>query len=76
MRKQIDDDFPYGKLTVVKDDLPPPDQLWIPDDGVKVTLKLTRRSIQFFKSLARKKRSKYQRLIRELVDHYTVRNSA
>lgn len=75
MKRKEEFEFPRT-FRIIKDDLPPPDQLWIPDDGVKVTLRLTRRSVKFFKSVARKKRSKYQRLIRELIDHYSVRHSA
>ena len=54
----------------VADTLPPPDQLVIPDDGVKVTLTLRRQSVDFFKQVARKNRVPYQRMIRSLVDEY------
>jgi len=72
MRKKNEEDFPVGRLVVVEDDLPGPEELWTPEDSVKVTLKLTRRSIQFFKNVARKRRAKYQRLIRDLVDRYST----
>ncbi len=55
----------------IADTLPPPDQLVIPDDGVKVTLTLSRQSVDFFKQAARKQRVPYQRMIRSLVDEYT-----
>jgi len=54
----------------VADALPPPDQLVIPDDGVKVTLTLSRQSVDFFKLAARKHHVSYQRMIRSLVDEY------
>ena len=54
----------------VADALPPPDQLVIPDDGVKVTLTLSRQSVDFFKQAARKHHVPYQRMIRSLVDEY------
>jgi len=54
----------------VADTLPPPDQLVIPDDGVKVTLTLSRHSVEFFKQVARKNRVPYQRMIRSLIDEY------
>ncbi|HEX4368173.1 MAG TPA: hypothetical protein VH023_15155 [Rhodopila sp.] len=54
----------------VADTLPPPDQLVIPDDGVKVTLTLSRQSVDFFKQVARKHHVPYQRMIRNLVDEY------
>jgi hypothetical protein len=54
----------------VTDTLPPPDQLVMPDDGVKVTLTLSRQSVEFFKQVARKNHVPYQRMIRSLVDEY------
>ena len=58
----------------VADTLPPPDQLVLPDDGVKVTLTLSRQSVDFFKEVARKNRIPYQRMIRSLVDEYARRH--
>ena len=62
-----------GELRRVTDMLPPPDQLVPRDDTVKVTLALSRRSIDFFKREAAKQRVPYQRMIRALVDEYTRR---
>lgn len=70
MSKKTDSDMPTGKLTRVKDILPPPNKLVAPRDEVKVTLALSRRSIAFFKAQARRNHTKYQRMIRELVDKY------
>lgn len=52
--------------------LPPPEQLVAPRDEVKVTISLSKRSVAFFKKQARRNRTKYQRMIRELVDRYAV----
>ncbi len=52
--------------------LPPPEELATPRDDVKVTLALSRRSISFFKDQARRRNTKYQRMIRELVDRYAA----
>ena len=41
------------------------------DEGVKVTIALSRRSVDFFKSEAQKHRTQYQRMIRRLLDAYT-----
>ena len=68
-------DFPIGKLTRVKDVLPAPDKLVIPEDTIKVTLLLSKSSVQFFKHQAAKHRTKYQRMLRELVDRYTEQYS-
>lgn len=69
-------DMPVGKLKRVKDDLPPPEELIFPRQDVKVTLALTRRSVSFFKSQARRNHTKYQRMIKELVDRYAARYEA
>jgi hypothetical protein len=70
-----DPDFPIGKLTRIKDVLPPPDQLAIPEDTIKVTLLLSKSSVQFFKHQAAQHRTKYQKMIRTLVDKYAERYS-
>ena len=62
--------FPIGKLTRIKDILPPPEKLVVPEDTIKVTLLLSRASIRFFKQKAAQHRTKYQRMLRELVDRY------
>lgn len=64
-------DFPIGRLTRVKDILPPPDKLVAPEDNIKVTLLLSKSSVRFFKQQAAQHRTKYQRMLRELVDRYT-----
>jgi predicted DNA binding CopG/RHH family protein len=63
-------DEPMGELKVIKDFLPPPDQLVLKDDNVKVTISLKRSSIDFFKEHAKKHKTSYQKMIREVVDWY------
>ena len=75
-KAKVDSEFPVGKLTRVKDTLPAPDELVVPSDTVKVTLFLSKQSVQFFKSQAARHRTKYQKMIRELVDQYTKQYSA
>lgn len=60
-------------LRVVDDFLPPPAELVLREDTVKVTLALSRRSVDFFKREAGKARVPYQRMIRALVDAYAER---
>ena len=62
-----------GDLRVVEDFLPPPAELVLREDTVKVTLALSRRSLDFFKKEAGKARVPYQRMIRALVDAYAER---
>ncbi len=65
-----------GKVRVVKDFLPSPDQLVPREDSVKVTLSLSRRSVDFFKRAAKQRRVPYQRMIRSLVDTYAERQES
>jgi predicted DNA binding CopG/RHH family protein len=60
-----------GNVKVVKDFLPSPDELVFKDDSLKVTLNLSRSSVEFFKKIADKNGSKYQKIIRNLLDSYT-----
>ena len=71
MREKITyTDEPLGKLKVVPDFLPPPENLVFRDEAIKVTIALSKRSVDFFKSEARKHHTQYQRMIRRLLDAY------
>ncbi|PIV23019.1 MAG: CopG family transcriptional regulator [Deltaproteobacteria bacterium CG03_land_8_20_14_0_80_45_14] len=61
---------PMGKLRVVKDFLPPPGQLVLKKENVKVTISLNKSSVEFFKKEAQKHRISYQRMIRRVIDWY------
>jgi len=61
---------PLGKLRVVPDFLPRPEDLVFRDEGVKITIALSRRSVDFFKTEARRHNTQYQRMIRRLLDAY------
>jgi hypothetical protein len=63
-------DEPLGRLRVIPDFLPDPEQLAFREEGVKVTLALSRKSVDFFKQEAAKRGTQYQRMIRRLVDAY------
>jgi predicted DNA binding CopG/RHH family protein len=63
-----------GRVRVIDDFLPPPEQLAPREENVKVTLSLSRRSLDFFKREAKKRRVPYQRMIRSLVDLYAERS--
>lgn len=66
---------PLGRLRVVRDFLPPPEDLVFRDEGVKVTIALSKRSVDFFKGEARKHNTQYQRMIRRLLDAYAEHHS-
>ena len=73
MRKRTTDtNKPIGKMTRIKDFLPPPSELVLPEETVKVTISLKKSSINFFKKEAVRNHTKYQRMIRELVDQYAI----
>ncbi|MBI5411199.1 MAG: CopG family transcriptional regulator [Nitrospirae bacterium] len=66
---------PLGDLKVVPDFLPRPEELVFQDEGVKVTIALSKRSVEFFKDEAQKHRTQYQRMIRRLLDAYAEHHS-
>ena len=63
-------DEALGDLEIVPDFLPRPEDLVFRDEGVKVTISLSKRSVDFFKSEAQKHNTQYQRMIRRLLDAY------
>jgi hypothetical protein len=63
-------DEPLGRIEVVEDFLPPPDKLVLREDGIKVTISLSKRSVDFFKAHAAQSKVPYQRMIRTLLDSY------
>ena len=68
VRKYTDE--PLGRIEVMEDFLPPPDKLVLREDGVKVTISLSKRSVDFFKAHAAQSKVPYQRMIRTLLDSY------
>jgi predicted DNA binding CopG/RHH family protein len=64
---------PLGDIRVINDSLPPPSELVFKEDTVKVTLGLSRRSVDFFKKQAKKHDTQYQKMIRRLLDLYVTR---
>ena len=57
----------------VDDFLPPPEELVLRDDTIKVTISLTQNSIDFFKESAKKQGVPYQTMIRKILDLYARR---
>jgi predicted DNA binding CopG/RHH family protein len=64
-----------GRVRVVNDFLPAPDALVLREENVKVTLSLSKRSVDFFKRAAKSRRVPYQRMIRALVDAYAEKQA-
>ena len=65
-------DGPLGKLRVVEDFLPAPENLIFKEDTAKITINLSTASIDFFKDEAKKNNASYQRMIRNLLDFYVM----
>jgi len=63
-------DEPLGEVQLIPDFLPSPAELAFREEGVKVTLALSKKSVDFFKSEASKHHTQYQRMIRKLLDSY------
>lgn len=61
-----------GKVKIIKDFLPPPEDLVLKEETIKVTLSLSKSSVEYFKDLAEKNHTQYQKMIRILLDKYAA----
>ncbi|MGE3154814.1 MAG: CopG family transcriptional regulator [Nitrospiraceae bacterium] len=64
-----------GEIRVIPDFLPSPADLAFREEGVKVTLALSKKSVEFFKAEAGRHHTQYQRMIRRLLDAYVETQS-
>ncbi len=62
-----------GRLEIVEDFLPEPEELVFKEENVKVSINLSKSSLEFFKKLAKENGSQYQKVIRNLLDTYSTR---
>ena len=67
-------DGPIGDVKVVRDFLPSPDELAFNQDHVKVTIGLSKSSVEFFKGQAKRHHTQYQKMIRRLLDVYVAQH--
>ena len=72
-RKTTYADGPIGDVEVVRDFLPAPAELVFREEQVKVTIGLSKTSVDFFKESARRHHTQYQKMIRRLLDLYVAR---
>ena len=63
-------DEPIGEPRVIRDFLPSPKELAFREEDVKITITLSRKSVDVFKAEASKADTQYQRMIRRLLDAY------
>jgi predicted DNA binding CopG/RHH family protein len=75
MKKRIKyTDEPMGKVRRVKDFLSSPEELALNNETIKITISLSKRSVEFFKREAALYDTQYQKMIRNLLDEYAVHN--
>lgn len=67
-------DEPMGRTRVIRDFLPSPEQLALKEEKVKVTISLSRTSLEFFKGQAERHQTAYQKMIRNLLDEYALQH--
>ncbi|MBU1106845.1 MAG: BrnA antitoxin family protein [Candidatus Riflebacteria bacterium] len=73
MKKKIKyTDEPMEKVKIIPDFLPSPEELALKEETVKITISLSKASIEFFKNEAKKYNTQYQKMIRRLLDEYAV----
>lgn len=68
-------DGPIRDTEVVDDFLPTPEELAFKEDTVKVTIALSKSSVEFFKEKADEHHTAYQKMIRRLLDSYVDRHT-
>ena len=73
MKKKITyTDEPMGNVKIISDFLPSPEELALKNETVKVTIALSKISVDFFKKEAQKHNTQYQKMIRRLLDEYAT----
>ena len=75
MKKRIEYAEEPIDFEVIDDFLPPPEKLAVKEEAIKVTISLSKASVDFFKKCASKQRTSYQKMIRRLLDLYVSRYS-
>ena len=63
-------DEPMENVKITKDFLPSPEELIFKDKTVKVTIALSKSSVDYFKEIAKSYNTQYQKMIRRLLDEY------
>jgi predicted DNA binding CopG/RHH family protein len=57
-------------MLIVEDFLPSPEKLAFKEENTKITISLTKETVNFFKDEAKKHHTQYQKMIRNLLDLY------
>jgi hypothetical protein len=70
------EDGPSPRARIIPNFLPPPEALFPVEDILKITLRLDRQSVDFYKERARRHGTKYQRMMREILKRYALHHLA
>ena len=73
-KKKQNSDMPIEPVKIVKDDLPSPSELAKSIEAVRITIMLSKSSVDYFKKTAHKYHIKYQRMMREVLDSYVSKH--
>jgi predicted DNA binding CopG/RHH family protein len=65
-------DEPIGEVKIMQDFLPSPDELVLKEETIKITLSVTKESLEYFKREARAHHTQYQKMMRILLDKYAA----
>jgi predicted DNA binding CopG/RHH family protein len=68
-------DEPLGEFRIIDDFLPSPEDLLFKEENVKITITLSKNSVDFFKNEAKKHNTQYQKMIRKLLDLYAAHHN-
>ena len=75
VKRKYSEDGPIGETELVEDFLPSPEELAFKEDTVKITIALSKSSVDFFKKKANENDTAYQKMIRRLLDSYVDRHT-
>lgn len=64
-----------GNINIIEDFLPTPQELAFKDENMKITISLTKDTVEFFKEEAEKHHTQYQKMIRNLLDLYVAKQT-
>ena len=67
-------DGPIGDIKIINDFLPSPEELAFKEEQVKVTIGLSKSSVDFFRKQAKSHHTQYQKMIRRLLDVYVAQH--
>ena len=72
MRKRIKYTDEPMNFEVIGDFLPPPEKFALKEENVRITITLSKASMEFFKKHAKRTHGHYQTMIRRVLDYYVT----